>query len=736
MLCGFDGLSSALSAPFPDTPFRQETHERFPPARTGPANDVRAVAVDRDDTVWAATKAGVFSLRQNASAWVFLSSGPAGGAAFDLAAESNGIVWIAAWDGLHRVVNGAVERYGAVTEPVSVLALRGAEVAVAGPDGLWRVDGNRLRFEKLPCGGYVRAMVGDGRGGLWIGSEMGLFYRATGAGARYLQTLDLPSADVRGVAFSPSGELWAVGLGGATVLLDREVIRHIGPPEGLPEAHAQCVARAPDGAMWVGTRGGVARFDGERHSVRHGQRWLLDDDVRDIAFDSAGHAWVGTAGGVSQIRQSKMTLAAKAAHFHEVCEARHVREPGIVEKCRLRIPGDVSSWEPQDDDNDGGYTALYLAMESYRYAVTHDASAQANARRAFAALRFLQTVTGTPGFVARTVIPSSWRRMADPNESLSVAEVAERRVQDPRDKYVPERWRRSADGRWLWKGDTSSDEITAHMFGYFIYYELAADEEERRAVRDQVSRIVDFIVNNGYVLRDMDGRPTRWGVWAPERLNSDPEWAMERGINSVEILSYIKLAHHLTGLKKYEDHYHRLLREHHYQANVLRAKNTDPAWRTHIDDELLAFAYPALVLLEKDPSVARAYRQSLESWHEAVKGDNQPFFEFVYSALTGAKNALDGAMEGLRDTPLDLVRWQTDNTRREDVRLVRFPELEHWQTNRLLPASERSTLRTDENPWLAVQGDGGQTESDGVFWMLPYWMGRHYGFIQGGANEK
>jgi hypothetical protein len=249
-------------------------------------------------------------------------------------------------------------------------------------------------------------------------------------------------------------------------------------------------------------------------------------------------------------------------------------------------------------------------------------------------------------------------------------------------------------------------------------------------VRDHVCRIVDHIVDNGYVLKDLDGAHTRWGVWAPERLNHDPDWAAEAGVNSVEILSYLKLAHHVSGAEKYQEHYLRLLNEHHYRSNVLRAKVLNPARRTHIDDDLLAFAWPALLMWEKDPALLALYRRALESWHEAVKHDHTPFFEFLYKALTGNGGNLQTSIEFLRDQPLDLVRWTVDNSRREDVRLVRVPELEEIQTDRLLPPSERGVPRTDENPWRAVQGDGGQTESDGVFWLLPYWMGRHYGFIQ------
>jgi hypothetical protein len=111
---------------------------------------------------------------------------------------------------------------------------------------------------------------------------------------------------------------------------------------------------------------------------------------------------------------------------------------------------------------------------------------------------------------------------------------------------------------------------------------------------------VDHLIQNGFLLVDIDGRHTRWGVWAPERLNHDPDWSMERGINSVEVLSFLKLAHHLTGEARYEAQYRRLIEEHHYDQNTIEAPNLNPAWRTYIDTELLAFAYPALLALEQD----------------------------------------------------------------------------------------------------------------------------------------
>jgi hypothetical protein len=82
------------------------------------------------------------------------------------------------------------------------------------------------------------------------------------------------------------------------------------------------------------------------------------------------------------------------------------------------------------------------------------------------------------------------------------------------------------------------------MFGYLFYYDLVADEAEQEYVSRHIRNIIDYIIDGGFVLKDLDGAHTKWGVWSPEILNKDPDWAPERGINFVEILSYLKLAYH------------------------------------------------------------------------------------------------------------------------------------------------------------------------------------------------
>lgn len=724
-----------------DAPFWQEYHEAYPLHGEG-ANDVRAVAADAAGNVYAATRAGVFVLPKGAKDWRGpLSGGRMGeaGPCYDLCVDTAGTVWMAAWNGLYRSTASesgensqpGMEMVMGVDSPLLAVCVYKEGVAAAGL-GRWiyRAQGH-AESSQLPaeCAKSVRRMLPDSGDAVWLATGMGLYRHAPDGLTLHQKSDEILSSDVYGLAFAADGVLWTGGLGGVTLYRDGQRAGQITPADGLPSAQVQAITRGPEGRMWVGTDKGVARYDGQEWSLRHSRRWLLDDDVRHIAFDADGTAWIATAGGVSAIKRKQMTLAEKAEYFHIINAARHVRAPYLVERCRLPKPGDTTVWEPEDDDNDGGYTAMYLAMEAFRYAVTKDPDALDKARKAFDTLYLLQTITETPGFLARTIVPADWTRMHDANRTYSPQERADALARDPRYKPVEERWRPSADGKWFWKGDTSSDEITAHFFGWAVYYDLAADEAEQARIRDLTRRVMDHIIDGGLVLLDTDGTHTRWGVWAPERLNKDPEWTPERGINSAEILSYLKTARHITGDERYQQVYEHLIREHGYAENARHAKTYEPAWRTHIDAELLAFTYPGLLRYETDPELLAIYRESLDNWYEGLRNEQNAFVNMIYAWLTGKDPEAAATFFMLHDTPLDLVNWVVDNRWREDLSLQREPILENIQTSRLVPPSERGVIRWDKNPWSAVQGDGGHSEWAPTFWLMPYWMARHLGCL-------
>ncbi|MEO6357940.1 MAG: hypothetical protein ABIU77_17070, partial [Ferruginibacter sp.] len=334
------------------------------------------------------------------------------------------------------------------------------------------------------------------------------------------------------------------------------------------------------------------------------------------------------------------------------------------------------------------------------------------------------------GYFARTMVPVEWAdRVHDANHIYTEKEKAEELVQEPRFKPVQTRWHPSADGKWLWKGDASSDEWCGHMMGYYFYYELAASEAEREVVRRHVALLVDHLIAHDFAMMDIDGKHTRWSVWSPQLLNKDPEWSPDRSLNSMELLAFLKLAYYCTKDEKYQQHYLRLVNEEHYLDNMAAIMDQNPAWFIYYDVTMQAYLYPILLHCEKDPRLLAFYQQHIDKWMQRREGDKNPLINFLYSYARNKNTGLKASIDFLVDTPLDLVEWTIDHTKREDVQIVHRPVLNELQVSELQPASIRNTVRWDNNPW-AARGGSPATEKEPVFWLYPYWMGRYLKMIE------
>ncbi|MCA9092728.1 MAG: hypothetical protein KDA68_04540, partial [Planctomycetaceae bacterium] len=617
VLCCFGRMSSARE-PIPDQPFIQEYRDPFAQAASPELNNTHAVAVDSRGTVWVSTKGGLCSISSGKLHPIdpqFIN-----GPTFDVIADPQEGVWIGAWNGLYRLVDGLIKREPGIDLPVRVVKSFGSRLIVSTPGGLFEKKSDKWELIPGPwhTGSPDFTLTEDL---LYVASPTGLFVKRGDDIDLLDQDDGMLSRNLTGIDVDAQGNIWVGSRAGLDLVRNGKHVQSFTPQQGLPSADVRSVAVGPDGRVWIGTNLGMVRYDGKTFSLRHSLRWLPGDDVRDVAFSPDGTAWIATNQGISPLRQRQMTLAEKADFFLDLVRSRHVRTPGLVEHTRLRTPGDLSTWEDMDTDNDGSYTGLYLNAECYRFAVTGAEDARRNAIATYRALEFLQTVTGTPGFVARTVIPANWTRMADANRTYTDQEIAEHIARDPRWKYVEKRWRPSADGKWLWKGDTSSDETSGHFYAYSIYYDLVADEAEKQRVAALVRKIMDYIIDGGYVLRDIDGEATRWGVWSPEKLNHDPNWSLERGCNSVEILSYLTVAKHVTGDEKYEREIEKLLTEHHYADNIRLRMTPHADYCTYIGFELLAMSYPALMKYETNPERQALYRKSFDKWFAPIKKD-------------------------------------------------------------------------------------------------------------------
>jgi hypothetical protein len=289
---------------------------------------------------------------------------------------------------------------------------------------------------------------------------------------------------------------------------------------------------------------------------------------------------------------------------------------------------------------------------SFKYAATGDKTARSEALEAFKAMVWLDDITPKPGFIARAI----WSVKGDPGERSTSGSGG-----------LPAKWYPTADGLWFWKGDTSSDEVNGHMFAVSVFHELAAEGNQKTRAARHIGNIARHIKDNGWVLRDMDGKPTRWGRWDPQYLMT-PYGIDSRGLNGMEAQTYMQTAYALTGDAAFQEGLEQLLKWR-YQNYTVRQRITFPPdqiapW----DDELAFFCYYPLLRYSKNPELRSIYLRSLERSYEILRMQQVPLFNFMYGGLTGNDCEAEAGVRHLRAWSLNLVNHSYEKSHRRDLR--------------------------------------------------------------------
>jgi len=493
-----------------------------------------------------------------------------------------------------------------------------------------------------------------------------------------------------------------------------------GSPDVAAAARTGAVTqlRSRDGALWRKAARGLTREDPkarrplDRLQYFHSRRYLPDDEVEHIAAGAGGDVWVRTRTGFSWIQLRPMSLSRKAGLFEARIRDRHDRY-GMVADSRLARPGDLASSQLDTNDNDGLWTALYAAAECFRYQVTRSAEALDRARRATEAVLFLETISGRPGYPARSYIRKGDRR-------------AQGGV-----------WHWTPDGEVEWKSDTSSDEIVGHFYLFGIAYDLLPDAGLRTRIAGAAGRVMDHILDHGLNLTDIHGNPTFWGRWSEEYFGT-ARGKPDSPLNALEILAFLRTAHHITGVARYEAEYRRLATERGY----LRIASSLTELRRTInysDEELAMLPFYLLFRYEKDPAMLASYRAALDQWWQNIRRENNPLWNFIYYSANprlaktpaGREDLLAG-VHTLYRIPLDLISWRIENSWRSDIEWAGQPDrFGRREARTFLPPDERPVMKWNGNPFIVDGGNGGYSEDDGAFFLLPYWMGRSHGFLSG-----
>jgi hypothetical protein len=479
-----------------------------------------------------------------------------------------------------------------------------------------------------------------------------------------------------------------------------------------------------DGKIWFGSTWGAMKLreDG-KFDYYASKRWIPSDTVVHIAKGPDNSVLILTNAGLGKICFEEMTLHDKAMFFEKQMRDRHIRN-GFNATVSGMKDGDITTGSMEDSDNDGLWTSMYLASQTFRYAVTKSDEALQNVRESLDAMERLYTVNGlNSGFPSRSYMRTGY-------------------------KFHDEPWRRAPDPEWDWKSTTSSDEAIGHIFAFGAIAELVDEPTLKNKAILLIDTLMSHVVKNDYYMIDWDGQPTKWGRWNPEYVNARPKMVGDRKINSSNLMGMLQTAYHFTKKEKYKEAAFYLMDKHGYFENLMRpmkeinyapadaddwSKMLSDGWN-HSDDEMYYCGYWGLYRYAFNDTLKAHYRNAIIDHFEAERPEKEGLWNIMTALVDAPKIDLENAIWYLQEYPLDLINWSVFASHRKDIEKIE-PNFRGQTIKEVLPPDELRISRHNANRFdLDEMGRGASENSAGDIWLLPYWIGRYLEVI--GAPEK
>jgi hypothetical protein len=736
------------TASYADAPYLGKTVTLFRTTDVLPDLDVRALGI-AGGSLYAGTPSGLLRLKSDGASFERVDTSTRSGVT-DLATSTDGKLLVARADRVDVFgTDGKLETTR--TASTSTLAL----TAVTDVEGrIFAGTGRGVLMLDRPGGAVVSlgrtVAVHD------LASWGRIVYVATGVGVlrfdastmTVLEPLAAPRLaddDVRAIVIGGGGAkvLIASATGVTTIPLDGSAASIVTPgKEGFADADFRAITES-NGDLLVGNGIGASFSSATKREHFHSLRWMPAEEVTSVAIADDGTRYLGTHAGISRIALEMTTLAKKAETLEGYFD-RYWRMDGFVDPSVVFDDAWNLSSKPHvsDTDNDGLWTEMQIGTWCLAYAATKDERFYQSARRATDAMMLEFDVPGetfaakgmSKGFITRSLVRE------DEGQVYS-------------EKMTQSNWHQQAFGghTYYWKDDTSSDEYTGHFFGLPLFYDLCAKTEaEREQIRSHAKSAIDYLIAHQYLLIDLNGKPTTFGVWKDLGAASDgidactARYHYDVGtciysnfgagwLNSIEILGYLLATWHMTGDKKYYDEYERLHTKERYGKMVPLTSDTwtvtKPDIANHSDHELATLAYYILLRYEPNADRRAIWEKSILDFYEAERPEHNPW-ELSVVASTIDKNVdLDAGMASMRQLPLDLRDMLYDNSHRVDADRGPNDRSGSPQFTRVFPYDEIRYSLWNGNPYSVSDGGDARVMTSPTPYLIAYWTARYHGLI-------
>ncbi len=537
-----------------------------------------------------------------------------------------------------------------------------------------------------------------------------------------------------------------------------------------------------DGALWLGAPNGLTRYapkaprEADRVMFFSAQRNLADNRVLAVyAPDKAREeVWALTETAASRITLSEVGAEEKARRLTEE-SLRYVDRRGMVTQRDLTVAREPDSRVPYGhSDNSGSFTAGFAVGELCKYAYykrkygpgdPRSKEARKSAVRATEACQLLMYISCRgDGFVARTYLAPGepvpddglFYRIENgeatclPTSQSKSLRIAGKRI--PAAAPVPKRLSHlfedeghTIDGI-VYKGDTSSDEITHQYLLIYFAHEILGEEDPEldEIIKTSAKNTLRHILKNGNRLMECNGEPTTWAKWDEDYFSSPLGWS-DACLNAAELLMYHRVVMHVTGERgEWEESYRRLALDRGYAA--LSAKHD---MRFHIsagnggleqveelmygDNMLATCSYWLLIALEPDEKLREVYREGYRGWNGTFRREHNPAYDIPFM-LSCPNDPVDVEMlaDWFRRQDISRLAADVSVSGRQDVPMrYRFGGMR--ETSWLLMPDERAISKYDRNPYAYTDTHNHRgiyhLESCYVY-TFAFWLGKYYGLIE------
>ena len=166
--------------------------------------------------------------------------------------------------------------------------------------GLFKFSGTKFTTYNTENGlpnDIINVVSGDGKNGVWVGTNDGLSHFDGQKFVNYTVKDGLPSNIIFDVLTDQNGKVWVATANGVSVYIDQQFINYSSGVAGFNSNIVYCIAQLSKEELAFGTYDGLSILKDNKFINYNSTNGLPNDRVESLLKDADGSLWIGTYGG-------------------------------------------------------------------------------------------------------------------------------------------------------------------------------------------------------------------------------------------------------------------------------------------------------------------------------------------------------------------------------------------------------------------------------------------------------